>query len=618
MMNGTIKDHYNVRPNMQTPWRGGYPTIEQVQNGELFFTPNKKDRPSAATLIGDCTTGAATTRGTTDEPKKLIVDVRGYWDNIPKWQCAAKLLTTPTLDYDQELIYAPQYSKKNYYNMDTGLNKQNGLIGSRILVYNPGDIPVDFELRLGNLINDFRKNGRDLGTPYRFRVSRYNVQRLNIEQAVDWTGLKTYNIDDNTKYKYGQKYVTIADKPAEGTHTPTYIDLKNAHPKHMYLVEPIPREKLGHFIRLFYWQSLQNLLPLADNATDEQKNTVAAAQEDWEQAKEMANRYEELYEQCITEDEYYELYWATLKDLFQAYASNFTEDMAAEMTFDQFYYNYIYNPPEYIRKRPGYDDVYYGEFEFNKQHIPSYYTYDYIEMTSEGFDKIKTNDRTLPLYLDFSERLLYNINEPEKSDENSHTYYDFKPTKQTFNDNIKEGHWFKLPPGWSMIDVSPVIDEDIWGGKRWLDARPFTWGKEIEDDRKLYDDIYLASAREYVHQTHREQDKKISDLDVNGIEKLIQFRKWYTNPGTPTDINEQFAYELYKTQIEWAEYGFLKTLCDFWRAYHKDTITGEYDKDVDSFWWLANHYSWVNFPPLYWGYADLLNKLQIKYVPQYY
>lgn len=28
MMNGTIKDHYNVRPNMQTPWKGGYPTIE--------------------------------------------------------------------------------------------------------------------------------------------------------------------------------------------------------------------------------------------------------------------------------------------------------------------------------------------------------------------------------------------------------------------------------------------------------------------------------------------------------------------------------------------------------------------------------------------------------------
>jgi len=30
----------------------------------------------------------------------MIIDVRGYWDNIPKWQESAKLLTTPTLDYE--------------------------------------------------------------------------------------------------------------------------------------------------------------------------------------------------------------------------------------------------------------------------------------------------------------------------------------------------------------------------------------------------------------------------------------------------------------------------------------------------------------------------------------
>jgi hypothetical protein len=65
----------------------------------------------------------------------------------------------------------PQYNKVNYYNMDTGLNKQNGLIGSRILVYNPGDVPVDFELKLGNLTSDFRSNLEE----YTFRISRYNV-----------------------------------------------------------------------------------------------------------------------------------------------------------------------------------------------------------------------------------------------------------------------------------------------------------------------------------------------------------------------------------------------------------------------------------------------------------
>jgi len=38
---------------------------------------------------------------------KLLIDVRGYWKNIPEWQTTAKLLTTPTLDYEQELMYMP-------------------------------------------------------------------------------------------------------------------------------------------------------------------------------------------------------------------------------------------------------------------------------------------------------------------------------------------------------------------------------------------------------------------------------------------------------------------------------------------------------------------------------
>jgi len=75
----------------------------------------------------------------------------------------------------------PQYSRTNYYNMDTGLNRQNGMIGSRILVYNPGDVPIDFELKLGNLVSRYRANMSDNDKNYRFRISRYNVQRLSIE-----------------------------------------------------------------------------------------------------------------------------------------------------------------------------------------------------------------------------------------------------------------------------------------------------------------------------------------------------------------------------------------------------------------------------------------------------
>jgi len=91
----------------------------------------------------------------------IIVDVRHYWDNIPQWESTAKLLTTPTLDYEQNLIYMPQYSTTNYYNMETGLNQQNALIGCRLLVYNPGDVEIPFELKLSNLQSDkfdhFRK-----------------------------------------------------------------------------------------------------------------------------------------------------------------------------------------------------------------------------------------------------------------------------------------------------------------------------------------------------------------------------------------------------------------------------------------------------------------------------
>ena len=94
MLNGLIKDHYNVHQNMNTPWKGGYPTIEQVQWGELYFTTDE-EKPLMDTSCNDDTPtrNAATT-------KKLIIDVRGYWDNIPKWQSTAKLLTTPTLDFD--------------------------------------------------------------------------------------------------------------------------------------------------------------------------------------------------------------------------------------------------------------------------------------------------------------------------------------------------------------------------------------------------------------------------------------------------------------------------------------------------------------------------------------
>ena len=219
---------------------------------------------------------------------------------------------------------------------------------------------------------------------------------------------------------------------------------------------------------------------------------------------------------------------------------------------------------------------------------------------------------------------------------------------QVFNDNIERGHWFQLPPGWSLIDISPIVDEDIWGGKRWLDARPFEWGTTSTTLREDYNDVYEAAAREYISQacpdwelrndTYSAEIEASEDLEVaipegaaadevnsalssvsrEGLENYLQFRKWYGGiPKAPDKGTYNYVlYELQRSRAEYAEYGFLKLLATYWNVWAKDKKS--YTGDVRDWWWYANSYIWHNFPPLYWGYADLLNKLQIKYVPEYY
>lgn len=597
-----INEHFNTEGNLDKPWQGGFPTLNQVKSGELYF--NSPDGTS-----------------------KLIVDTRAYWGNTPEWQPTAQLLVSPTLDQDRELIFLPQYSKINYYNMDTGLNNENGLIGSRLLVYNPGDLPVDFELKLGNLSSSLRRNL----DKYIFRISRYNVERLTIEQAVDWTGLTTYEKSDNNKFKYGNKYFKIIEPQPENlvyqgcsfdaydtwNFEPYFRELGCAHPHHTYIVEPIPREKLGYFIKLFYWQS------------EEQQET-----ETFLKGVDMANRYEELYKECLTTDEQYELYWNTLKLLFEEYSFSLSE--------------YLYNPPEFFINDT---DRNYGEFEFNKFNFPSFYTFDYFDINNNGFSDIyggeinrkcepledARREYTLPLFLDTEKHMLYNLNKNESR-------YDFKLSKNVHNDNIEKGHWFKLPPGWSLIDISPVIDKDKWGGKRWLDARPFEWGINKPKYRRWYDKVYQTVAIEYLS-THITQlgievgnaeiadyggeqyidpihynNKTIlkeyfSSLPLNTLENYMQFARWYnydTIDFSRDDINAQIQ----RNRADWAEIGFLKMLANYWRV--NKICNGKPVGDVNDWWWFANNYIWENFPPLYWGYADLLNQAQIKYTPLFY
>jgi hypothetical protein len=76
---------------------------------------------------------------------------------------------------------------------------------------------------------------------------------------------KTQTIGDMTSGEASNYTALNADKVGFNLHfdnalwkdtifsADTLLSLKDAHPHHCYYVEPIPREKLGHYIKLFYW-----------------------------------------------------------------------------------------------------------------------------------------------------------------------------------------------------------------------------------------------------------------------------------------------------------------------------------------------------------------------------
>lgn len=627
---GDILNHYNIQENMGEEWQGGYQRYKQVQNNDL-----------------------------------QDLETRRYYNNVPKWAAASKLLYSPTLDYDQELIYCPQYSRIQYYNMDTGLNEKNNIFGSRLLVYNPGDVPIDFELKLGNLTANFRGNIDNAV----FRISRYNVQRLTLQQAVDWANLKIdypildkeNNITDNY-YKYGTKYFTQVLPPEnDDDMKPIYKMEGLNHPNHCYLVEPIPQEKLGYFIRLFYWQT--NLLFNKNLSKDISDDTKEFYPDDIHQVlnrhyldhyegERLASEYERLRELCITDDERNQLYWEYLK---KGILSHYL-DWVPEDYRDDFIYDFLYHPLEYIRYN---EDLDYGEFDFNLSRMPQFMTFDYFDISNRNFKNIPYADcgchqeedshreQILPLILDSEKRMIYNWNEPQwkntvdfikNNPEKVKNFYNFKPTKTIWNDNIIRGHWFQLPPGWSMIEISPVVNEDIWGGKRWLDARPFDWGDSKEEEhssqrqeqRQQYENILEAVIKDYLpkHNGGDPLPEGWEDFEIGQLEELIQFRRWYGDTESESDLDYNITYsssktkkdqgkmkklflaELHQYRCNKAEAEFLKQIALWYKL--------KYGKDVNDWWWWANHYIWINFPPIYWGYADLLSKAQIKYIPQYY
>lgn len=614
----TVKDHFNIAGNMDTPWKGGYPTIEQVQHGELFYKdPQHPDQ------------------------KGSIVEVKHYWDNVPRWQVAARLLTSPTLDYEHELMYMPQYHQGQYCNLDMGIHTKNFALGNRLLVYNPGDLSIDFKLTLGNLANNFR--GRE---NYTFRVSRFNVQRLTIEQAVDWLGLKTFYKEDEEKFKYANKYFrhkVVSDEEIK------YEDLGNSHPRHCYIAEPIPQEDLAFFIRLFYKQS--NLFLHKNFSKNKNLHFF-----NHEQGEKYAEEYEEKRAMCVTDDERNELYWEYLKKAILERYKEYNNQVGADYklfdendyTYEDFVYDFIFHPQEYIRQT---DDLNYGEFNFNIARLPQYYTYDYLDINNNNFDKIlykdcgcNTEERKLSrsgrnsvtsLILDSEARMLYNNQEDRTwkagNEELEKNFYKINSTKIVFNDNIEKGRWFQLPPGWSLVDISPVVDEDTWGGKTWQDSRAFNWGvpednegNSLNEDlsRTQFNDVYYPTIELFLNTYYPNKIPTPAPSLREQWEALINFRKWVDIDKIPdfpesyvdhtidtTDIKDYICYSIKKFRIEKAELQFLKMLNDQFQAK---------GIDISTWWWDANNYMWANFPPIYWSYVDLINRGHIDYIPQYY
>jgi hypothetical protein len=117
-------------------------------------------------------------------------------------------------------------------------------------------------------------------------------------------------------------------------------------------------------------------------------------------------------------------------------------------------------------------------------------TEDYLDINSDtlyaargvnlGTSDYYNLEKYQNLFLDFDSRMLYNINDNENTDLN------YNANKNILTEAVERGKWFLLPPGWSLIDIAPIVDETIWGGKRWLDARPFKWGTTNEEDRAAF------------------------------------------------------------------------------------------------------------------------------------
>jgi len=142
-------------------------------------------------------------------------------------------------------------------------------------------------------------------------------------------------------------------------------------------------------------------------------------------------------------------------------------------------------------------------------------------------------------------------------------------------------------------------------------------GNEQQQEKSiqaLFNKVYDVVVKRYLISCGKINE----DSDISEIDSTSNFRLWYLND--IENAKDNFSKEYYLTKQINAEYGFLKMLHSYWQQQKGKILEDgtEIKGTIDEWWWHACNYIWANFPPLYWGYADILNNVEIKYTPLFY
>lgn len=429
-----IKKYYNIENNDGKIWSGGYPTYEQVKNGELYFNNNN------------------------------LIEFDKYWDDLPLWANSSRLLTTPTLCNDRQLIFCPQISRVNNINMDKGFDGENVSIGSRLLCYNPGDIDMNFNLK-------FRLKNTEVE---RYQIRKFNVHKISIVDAIEILGFKCFDTNDEKYYKYGKKYLKMIREKTIVHNLNSYNvgELVNldTHPDYIYFIEPIPMDKLGEFIKVFYLQNYKKDYEF-----------------DLEYAESVAQEYKSLISKTKNTKDKIKIYYQYLRThILEKYS---TRQIFNNITFESFVIFYLWNLNEFT---PSFENG----VEFNLDVYPPYIPSNFIEL-----ENIAEKD----IFIDTDKQMIYNKDIVE-------TQNSFRIENKPLINTIVAGEMFKLDIGWTMVEILPVVD-NIESNNNWSRASSFFWGwsGENQEKQKIYDYIYNYALEQFEILYNRPYENIIND-----------------------------------------------------------------------------------------------------------